>query len=331
MKKVIDELHKIGIIPVVSIEDAVHARALGKALIEGGLPCVEVILNSKAAEDTIRILVKEFPEMVVGAGTILTTEQVDVAISLGVKFLISPGLNPKIVKYCTNKKIPIIPGCSSPTDIEQAIELGLKVVNFFPAQAGGGLPIIQAISAPYPDIKFIPTGGINGDSLNTYLDCRKVVACAGSWIVKADLIEAGNFEAITLLAKEAVRKMLGFELRHIGINAKDEDDAKTTAKSFADMFGLEQRQMAASIFVGTAFEVMKGPYHGTHGHIAVRTNFIDRAVYQMERMGYVFNMDTMKFDPNGSLATIYLLNEINGFAIHLVQRKPNEQLECKML
>ena len=149
MNSVIEEISKIGIVPVIALDDAKDAEPLAKALCKGGLPCAEVTFRTAAAEESIRIMSEKFPELLVGAGTVLTTEQVDRAVGAGAKFIVSPGLNPKVVAYCTSKNIPVVPGCSNPSDVEQAIELGLDVVKFFPAEAAGGLKMIKAMSAPY--------------------------------------------------------------------------------------------------------------------------------------------------------------------------------------
>ena len=177
MNDVLKEIYQIGIVPVIALEDAKDAQPLAKALIDGGLPCAEVTFRTAAAEESIAIMTAEYPDMLVGAGTVLTTEQVDRAVAAGAKFIVSPGLNPEVVKYCIGKNIPICPGCSNPSDIEQAIALGLDVVKFFPAEAAGGLAMIKAMSAPYVNMKFMPTGGINASNLNDYLGFKKVIAC----------------------------------------------------------------------------------------------------------------------------------------------------------
>ena len=217
MNEILKEISRMGIVPVIALDDAKDAKPLAQALCEGGLPCAEVTFRTAAAEESIRIMAQEFPEMLVGAGTVLTTEQVDRAVAAGAKFIVSPGLNPKVVKYCVDKNIPITPGTSSPTDIEQAIELGLEVVKFFPAEASGGLAKIKAMAAPYVNMKFMPTGGINAKNLIDYLNFPKIIACGGSWMVSKDMITAGEFDKIREMTKEAVTAMLGFELAHVGI------------------------------------------------------------------------------------------------------------------
>lgn len=319
MNEIISQFQKLGIIPVVKIDNAKDAVPLAKALCEGGLPVAEVTFRTDAAEEAIRLISEAYPEMLVGAGTVLTTEQVDRAVAAGAKFIVSPGLNPKVVKHCQEKNVPITPGTSSPTDIEMALELGLDVVKFFPAEASGGLAKIKAMAAPYTKVKFMPTGGINAKNLQSYLDFPKIVACGGSWMVSGELINSGNFDEIKRLTREAVNTMLGFEIRHVGINAQDENEAEDVAGSFEKLFGFAKKSGGSSVFAGTAIEVMKKPYLGTHGHIAIGTNYIERAIYHMELQGFEFDMDTAKHK-DGKLVAVYLKGELGGFAVHLVQK-----------
>lgn len=203
MNEVLEQFKKIGIIPVVVLDDAKDAKPLGQALMEGGLPCAEVTFRTEAAEESIRIMTKEFPDMLVGAGTVLTTEQVDRAVAAGAKFIVSPGINPKIVDYCVKKNIPNTPGTCNPSNVETALEFGLDVVKFFPAEPAGGLKYIKAIAAPYTGVSFMPTGGINAENVKEYLKYDRIIACGGSWMVKGDLIKSGNFEKIKELTAEA--------------------------------------------------------------------------------------------------------------------------------
>ena len=204
MDKVLEQIQEIGIVPVVVLNDAKDAEPLAKALCDGGLACAEVTFRTAAAEESIRIMSEKFPDMLVGAGTVLTTEQVDRAAAAGAKFIVSPGLNPRIVKYCVDKGILITPGCANPSDIEQALEQGLAVVKFFPAEAAGGLKVIKAMAAPYVGVKFMPTGGINQNNVREYLAYDRILACGGSWMVKSDLVDAGKFDEIEKLARECV-------------------------------------------------------------------------------------------------------------------------------
>ncbi len=204
MNEILEQIHELGIVPVVVLNDAKDAAPLAKALCDGGLPCAEVTFRTAAAEASIRIMTEQFPEMLVGAGTVLTKDQVDRAVSAGAKFIVSPGLNPEIVKYCVDKGILITPGCANPSDVEQALAYGLDVVKFFPAEPAGGLKMIKAMAAPYVGVKFMPTGGINQNNVREYLAYDRILACGGSWMVKGELIDAGEFDKIEELTREAV-------------------------------------------------------------------------------------------------------------------------------
>jgi len=205
MNAILEQIRKIGIVPVVVLDDAKDAKALGQALVEGGLPCAEVTFRTAAAEESIRIMAREFPDMLVGAGTVLTIEQAQRAIAAGAKFIVSPGFNPKVVDYCTEHGVLITPGIQTPTEIEMALEHGLDVVKFFPAEPAGGLKMIKAVAAPYVNVCFMPTGGINAQNVREYLAYDRIVACGGSWMVKKDLIASGKFEEVTAMVAEAAQ------------------------------------------------------------------------------------------------------------------------------
>lgn len=203
-KEVIEKIRTLKLIPVVVLDDAKDAIPLAKAICEGGLPCAEVTFRTNAASESIRQMKENYPQMLIGAGTVLTKEQVDEAVEAGAEFIVSPGLNPDIVSYCVEKKIPIIPGCANPSDIEQALKYGLHTVKFFPAEALGGLKLIRALSAPYVGVNFMPTGGINSSNIKEYLACDSVIACGGTWMIPKTAIENGDFEQIRNLTAAAV-------------------------------------------------------------------------------------------------------------------------------
>lgn len=203
MKDVMKLIEKTGIIPVVVLDSAADALPLAGALVKGGLPCAEVTFRTAAAEESIRIMSENFPDMLIGAGTVLTTEQVDRAAAAGASFIVSPGTNPKVVRYCKEKNIPIIPGVCTPTEVEAALELGLDTLKFFPAEAAGGLKMIKAMAAPYTTVRFMPTGGIDAKNVGEYLSYNRIIACGGSWMVKGDLVKEGRFDEIERLTREA--------------------------------------------------------------------------------------------------------------------------------
>lgn len=202
MKDITERFEKLGVVPVVVLEDTKDAVPLATALVEGGLPCAEVTFRTKAAAESIRLMTEQFPEMLVGAGTVLTIEQVDDAVRAGAKFIVSPGFDAEIVGYCLKNEIPVFPGCISPSEVAQAVKRGLKIVKFFPAEPAGGISMIKAMAAPYTGIKFMPTGGINAKNLENYLSCDKIICCGGSWMVKGDFVKAGEFDKIRELTAE---------------------------------------------------------------------------------------------------------------------------------
>ena len=316
------ELYLIGLIPVIKIENPDDAVPLAKALIDGGLPAAEITFRTSCAAEAIKNITKAYPEMLVGAGTVLTTEQVDAAIEAGSKFLVSPGLNPKVTAYALSKGITMLPGCSNPSDIEVALELGLSTVKFFPAEAAGGLKMLKAMAAPYGQIKFMPTGGISADNLLEYLNFGKIVACGGSFMVKDELVKEKKWEEITALTKNAVKTMLGFEFAHLGINNDNIDEAKKAAKLFEVMFGASLRETSKSTFAGEKFEFMHMKGVGKYGHIGIKTNFVDRAIAYFKRMGFEFDESSITYDDKtGKPKFVYFKDEIAGFAVHLVAKK----------
>ena len=204
MSEMLKKIENFGVVPVVVLNDAKDAAPLAKALCEGGLPCAEVTFRTEAAEESIRIMATEFPEMVIGAGTVLTIEQVDRAVAAGAKFIVSPGFDPEIVDYCLSKAIAIVPGCITPSEVTQAVKRGLEVVKFFPAEQFGGVATIKALAAPFTSLRFMPTGGISAKNLADYLGFKKIIACGGSWMVKGDMVAAGEFDKIKEMTAEAV-------------------------------------------------------------------------------------------------------------------------------
>ena len=319
---ILKQISNIGIVPVIKINDASKAVPLAKALIDGGLPVAEITFRTDAAEEAIKLVSKAYPEMIVGAGTVLTIEQAERAKKAGAKFIVSPGFNPKVVKWCVDNDILATPGCTSPSEIEQALELGLKVVKFFPAEQSGGLEKIKALSAPYGNLKFMPTGGINLKNLTEYMSNKKIVACGGSFMVKEDYINDGQWDKITQLTKDAVDIMLGLEVVHIGINSADENAAQETGLKLSQVISKPiERESEKGMFVGPQFEVMKSMGRGTHGHIAVGTPNVERAIYHLSQRGVKFDEASATFNADGSRKFIYLAEEIGGFGIHLVEKK----------
>ena len=280
MNDVLKKLSAIGIVPVVVINDADKAVPLAKALVEGGIPCAEVTFRTAAAEEAIKRMAEEVPELIVGAGTVLTKEQADKAVAAGSKFLVSPGLDPELA---------------------------------------GGLKMIKSMAAAFTNLKFMPTGGINAGNVNSYLSFNKIICCGGSWMVPGKLIDEGKFDEIVALCKEAVATMLGLEVLHVGINTEDDKAAMGVANKFNQLFNFPIDEHNSAVFASKGIEVRKQMFKGKNGHIAIATNYMDRAIRYIEAMGGEFDMDSASVK-DGKITSIYLKEEIGGFAIHLVQK-----------
>ena len=320
--EVLNRISQIGIIPVIAIDDAAKAVPLARALVAGGLPAAEVTFRTAAAEDAIRAIAKEVPEMLLGAGTVLTRDQVDRALDAGCTFLVSPGFNPNITKYAIEKGALMIPGTKSPGEMEQAMELGLEVVKFFPAEANGGVAFLKNVAGPYKNLKWMCTGGINAKNVNEYLAFNQITACGGTWMFKKgseDLIKTENWDEITRLCREAVNTMLGFEVRHVGLNCANREEAAQVAQLFSKLFGFPYKPGNSSDFSGIGVECNHYPKLGRLGHIAIGTNSTERAVAYLKSQGVKFT-DEYKTVKNGKLIAIYLDQDFGGFAVHLVQK-----------
>lgn len=319
MDACIKELYRIGIVPVVALDDAADALPLGAALKKGGVSAIEVTFRTAAAADAIRLLTREMPELLVGAGTVLTKEQADAAIEAGAKFIVSPGFQPELVSYVLSKGVPMCPGTATPGEMEQAMALGLSAVKFFPAEQNGGAPMLKALSAPYRDLLFMPTGGVKLENLRTYLALDQVFACGGTWLATKDDIKAKAFDQITARTREAVKTMLNFRIKHVGINSKDAREAKKTATLLCSIFDFDYNDTELSVFTGTAVEVMKYMGRGSLGHIAIGADNVDRAEYYLRQRGFSFDESTRRVDASGRTTFLYLKDEIGGFAFHLTK------------
>ncbi len=320
MTDLLKKLYLYGILPVATVSDENDAVPLANALKKGGVGIIEVTFRTSAAAKAISLIRENCPDVIIGAGTVLTKEQVDEAVSAGASFIVSPGFNPETVKYCISKNIPIIPGCVTGGEMEQAMALGLNTVKFFPSEAMGGVGYLKAVSAPYKNLRFVPTGGIDKNNISSYLALPCVAACGGSFMVSKVLIESKNFDEITRLTAEAVKTVLGLEIRHVGVNCKSADEAENTAADLGKFFGAPLDDRGGAIYVGSSFEVMKSPYRGKNGHIAVATSSPDRARFYLENRGFEFDESTASYTSDGKLKVIYTKNDIGGFALHLLQK-----------
>ena len=316
---VLRQIFEIGILPVVKLDDPEDALPLARALSEGGIPAAEVTFRTAAAEESIRAIASGMPGLLPGAGTVLTTEQADRAIAAGAKFIVTPGFNPAVVSHCIARNIPITPGVSSPSQIEQGLELGVGVMKLFPAEQAGGPGMLKALAGPYGGVKFIPTGGVGIKNMRDYLSLGNVLAVGGSWMVSPELLREKKFGTVTSLCREAVAHMHNFGFRHLGINGADSASAGIDAERMASLFGFAVREGSGSFFSGPSFEYMKGAPFGEHGHIAIGTDNVERAAAYLARSGVGTRAGTEGYNADGSLRNVYLDVEIAGFAIHLLK------------
>lgn len=317
MNEILNKIGLIGLVPVIKLNSPEFALDLGKALLKGTIPIAEITFRTNAAEESIKILSRELPELLVGAGTVTTIEQVGKAKAAGARFIVSPGFNPKVVAFCQEVNIPIIPGVSTSSQVEQGLEMGLEVLKFFPAEASGGVKMLKALDGPYEGkVSFVPTGGISTKNLAEYFLCPNVFAVGGSWMVPSGSIESGDFGTVERLCREARMLSLGFDLLHVGINGTSPEGSLSNAKLLSDMFGMPIKEGNSSVFVGTIFEIMKSKGRGINGHIALSTLSVERALVWLSSFGINPIKETIKRE-NGKITVAYLDREIMGFSFHL--------------
>ncbi len=320
MNEVLEQVRKIGIIPVIAFNSVDEALPLCKALADGGLPAAEVTFRTACAEECIRKIHEEMPEMLLGAGTVLTTEQADRAMAAGASFIVAPGFDPNVIQHVIDKGGIAMPGTATAGEMQQAMNMGCDALKFFPAEANGGVGMLKNIGAALKSAKWMCTGGVNAKNVNDYLGYDQIIAVGGTWMCKSDVIKAGDWAKITAMSQEAVDVMLGLELGHIGINSENEAEAMATANLLGSLLNKKVAVGNSSIFVGSKeFEIMKAPGRGKNGHIAIKCNDVDRAVYHLSRRGVKFDLDSM-VNKNGKNIACYMADEVAGFAIHLVQK-----------
>ena len=316
---VLKRLEQSGIVPVVVLDDAKDAVPTARALLAGGVDVMEITFRTAAAADSIRAVSEQCPDMLVGAGTVITLAQCEQAVACGAKFIVAPGFDPEVVSWCVEHGIAVTPGCVTPTEIMAAMKLGLNVVKFFPAGVYGGLSAMKALSGPFGGIKFIPTGGVNTQNIGEFIAAPFIHAVGGSWVCPKADIAAGNFEKITALCKQARSAALGFEVAHIGVNCEDAAAASAVCEKLNEAFALTVKDGNSSMFASGGIEVMKSMYLGKNGHIAIRTNSVPLAIAELAKKGFVCDMTTAKYK-GGRMVAVYLKDEIGGFAVHLLQK-----------
>ncbi len=313
------EVEKYGVLPVINIPDPDTAVPLAEALIAGGLPLIEVTLRSAGSQKAISLIKQVHPKMTVGAGTVTNKDAVDLALSLGADYVVSPGYDPELVSYCIEKGVLIVPGCSTASEMQDAVNKGLEVLKFFPAELSGGLAALKLLSGPFPSVKFLPTGGITYANLGNYLSFDKIIACGGSFMATADQIANHDFEGITESCKKAVEISLGFGLAHVGINNGSKEEAVKSAELISSLFGFGKREGSTSCFAGDVAECMYHEKYGVKGHIGIRTNSIVRAMANLSAKGVEFDPESIKRDKSGNIKSIYFKEDICGFAWHIMK------------
>ncbi|NLU25036.1 MAG: bifunctional 4-hydroxy-2-oxoglutarate aldolase/2-dehydro-3-deoxy-phosphogluconate aldolase [Clostridiales bacterium] len=316
---ILAKMARAGIVPVVVIEHAEDAVPAAQALLAGGIDVMEITFRTAAAPDAIKAVSEHCPEMTVGAGTVITLEQCKKAVELGARFIVAPGFDEEVVRWCVDSGIAVTPGCITPTEIMQAKKLGLHVVKFFPANVYGGLSAMKALSGPFGDMKFIPTGGISADNISEYGLAPYVHAVGGSWLCAKKDITEHNFDRITELSREARTKMLDFAVDHVGINCADADTSMALCRELENAFGFSVKEGNSSNFSSSAIEVMKSPYLGQSGHISVSTNRMEMAIGVLKEKGYKLRDETAKYKGD-RMTAVYLAHDFGGFAVHLKQR-----------
>jgi 2-dehydro-3-deoxyphosphogluconate aldolase/(4S)-4-hydroxy-2-oxoglutarate aldolase len=321
MENIVTKIRDCGIIPVVKIDRVEDAVPLAGALKAGGINAAEITFRTACAEDAIKAITRAHPDMLVGAGTVTTPAMAETALKAGASFIVSPGFDDAVVDYCLAEGVQIFPGVATATELTHAVAKGLSCLKFFPAEQAGGIPMLNALSGPFASVHFMPTGGISESNLANYVKLKNVIACGGSWMIKSDLIEKGDWQAITALCKNAVTVLHGFTFAHAGFNAGNEKEAANIADSLA-LFGFPALPGNSSIFNGTVFETMKKPGRGSHGHIGIKTWNVDRALAYFERHGFKVIPETILYTGEAGKSPIkfaYLDKEIAGFAFHLIR------------
>ncbi len=318
---------ELGILPVVTIDNAEDAVPMANALSKGGLPCAEITFRTEAAAEAIRRIRENCPSVLCGAGTVLTIGQLHDAAKAGAQFVVTPGFQPKIVEAALAMKMPVFPGCATPSDVEAALAMGLNTVKFFPAEAAGGVAMLKAMSAPYGNMRFIPTGGIDLKNLSAYTALPSVLACGGSFLVKKEWLANREYAKITTMARQAIGAMLHLRMGHIGVIAQDAEECRHTAQVLSDLLLAEKTGNAEenAFMIGDYFEILLHNTNGERGHVCIRTNDVPRAAAYFRRMGLELLEETAQYEADGTLRLIYCKDTWCGMGLHLLKTLPGEQ------
>jgi len=314
-----EKLFQFGVIPVVTMENSAHASKVADTLKEGGLPLIEVTLRTEAGLAAIEQIANQCPDVLLGAGTVNSIEEAKAAQLAGAQFLVAPGFNPKLAEYCLKEEIPFFPGVITPGEIDQAKGMGFMNLKLFPIEAAGGLPWLKAVGAPHPDIRFIPTGGINPGNLVQYIRHPLVLACGGSWLADKQSIADQNFDSIREKAQQAVQSVLGFTLHHGGVHFSDFDQAIEAAKGFKTLINGDMFVAGTSAMVDGKVEFMSGNQYAEKGHIALGTNSIPRALSYFAGHKIYKIRDSEIINDKNEIIAVYLDYKIDEFAVHIVK------------
>lgn len=316
ISKNMKKIFEIGLVPLIVLEDAQDATPFGQALVRGGIPIAEVTFRTDACLDIIRAM-KTVPGLIVGAGTVHNVAQAQAAVEAGAEFIITPAYNPQVTKWCVKNHIDIMPGTVSPADIEAANGLGLEVCKFFPAGAYGGPKTLKALAGPFAAMKFIPTGGVNYDNMNEYLDLPNVAAVGGSFITPSDLVKAKDWDAIAAHCQKIVRHMLDFTLGHVGLHVPGRAEAEAVTDGLCRLMAQDKIPGADNFFVGPIAEICDHEMPGTNGHICIDTRDMPRALAFYRRQGIALDEDHCYRDEKGNIKVAFLKETVGGFSIHL--------------
>lgn len=308
MNTLYKQLSTMGIVPVIALPSVESALPLAKALKNGGLPCMEITFRTEACLEGIRTITKEHPDIIVGAGTVLTTDAADAAVAAGAQFIVTPGLNPQVLHHCVDRGYPIIPGCSNPGDVEQAMACGLKVVKLFPAEAVGGLKLIDAMAGPYGDMRFFPTGGINPGNVTAYLKNPHILCCGGTWMVPQDALAKGDYNTIEALTRQAVATILNYRITQVEIAPGE--DANASTQSLCDILGFTCSSPTS--------DGSTPPKGQDKGQLTIATTAILPAVGHLERRGFSLDWESATYNAKGRLVAIPIMATLGGFGLTLM-------------
>ena len=315
---VFDRIYNAALLPQIKTASAEDAVLAAKALLSGGVDVMELICRTEDEASVLAAVSKQCPDMLVGAQC-ATWEACELAAESGAQFLTTPGYSGKIVAWCSERGIPVIPGCVTPSEIMAATVQGVRVVKFFPAEAFGGMKTLTVLAEAFEGVRFLASGGIDNENLTDYVEAPFVQAVGGSWLCPAGDVAAHNFEAVTERCKAARATVLGFTLGHIGVNAENAEESLALCQTFRAAFGFDIWEMPASFFASSGIEVMKHSAVGTNGHIAILTNSVRRAEAELEKKGFALDLSTEKCIGSEPIA-VYFQNELGGFAVHLLKK-----------